>query len=113
MTLFRVVAATALLLPAAAYTHASDISPSDTIIVTATRTEIPLEQATVPVRVITRDDIELSLAVDPRLTTVRVPHRRMGRAAAEMLRSLILGLPIESREIEFHLVERESLASIR
>jgi vitamin B12 transporter len=43
---------------------ASDISPGDTIVVTATRTEIPLEQATVPVRVITRDDIELSLAAD-------------------------------------------------
>jgi vitamin B12 transporter len=64
MTLFRTVAATALLLSVASYAHASDISPSDTIIVTATRTEIPLEQATVPVRVITRDDIELSLATD-------------------------------------------------
>ena len=64
MTLLRPVAATALLLAVAPYAHASDISPSDTIIVTATRTEIPLEQATVPVRVITRDDIELSLATD-------------------------------------------------
>jgi len=64
MTFFRLVAATALLLSAAAQSYASDISPSDTIIVTATRTEIPLEQATVPVRVITRDDIELSLATD-------------------------------------------------
>ncbi len=64
MRLFRFVAATALLLSVAAHVHASDISPSDTIIVTATRTEIPLEQATVPVRVITRDDIELSLATD-------------------------------------------------
>ena len=53
MRLFRYVAATALLLPVATHVHASDISPSDTIIVTATRTEIPLEQATVPVRVIT------------------------------------------------------------
>ena len=64
MRLFRFVAATAMLLSVAAHVHASDISPSDTIIVTATRTEIPLEQATVPVRVITRDDIELSLATD-------------------------------------------------
>ena len=64
MTFFRMVAATALLLSAAPQSLASDISPSDTIIVTATRTEIPLEQATVPVRVITRDDIELSLATD-------------------------------------------------
>ncbi|HSM31972.1 MAG TPA: TonB-dependent receptor plug domain-containing protein, partial [Woeseiaceae bacterium] len=64
MTLFRFIATTALLLSAATQAYASDISPSDTIIVTATRTEIPLEQATVPVRVITRDDIELSLATD-------------------------------------------------
>ncbi len=64
MTLFRFVAMTASLLSVASHVHASDISPSDTIIVTATRTEIPLEQATVPVRVITRDDIELSLATD-------------------------------------------------
>jgi vitamin B12 transporter len=64
MGLFRFVAATALLSTYAPFAHASDISPSDTIIVTATRTEIPLEQATVPVRVITRDDIELSLATD-------------------------------------------------
>ena len=64
MRLFRFVAATALLSAFASPAHASDISPSDTIIVTATRTEIPLEQATVPVRVITRDDIELSLATD-------------------------------------------------
>ncbi len=44
--------------------HAADIGPGDTIIVTATRTEIPLRDATVPVTVITREDIELSLARD-------------------------------------------------
>lgn len=64
MGLFRITAVSALTLCAALPAHANDISPSDTIIVTATRTEIPLEQATVPVRVITRDDIELSLATD-------------------------------------------------
>jgi len=64
MEFHRVVAATAALLCCAADAHATDISASDTIVVTATRTEIPLEQATVPVRVITRDDIELSLATD-------------------------------------------------
>ncbi len=42
----------------------ADISAGDTIIVTATRNEMPLEDAIVPVRVITRDDIELSLATD-------------------------------------------------
>ena len=64
MGLFRITAVSALTLCVALPAHANDISPSDTIIVTATRTEIPLEQATVPVRVITRDDIELSLATD-------------------------------------------------
>jgi vitamin B12 transporter len=64
MELFRPSAATALTLCVVLPAIASDISPGDTIVVTATRTEIPLEQATVPVRVITRDDIELSLATD-------------------------------------------------
>ena len=44
--------------------QAADIAPGDTIVVTATRTEIPLRDATVPVTVITREDIELSLASD-------------------------------------------------
>ena len=64
MRRFRFIAAMALTVCVVLPAHSNDISPSDTIIVTATRTEIPLEQATVPVRVITRDDIELSLATD-------------------------------------------------
>ncbi len=43
---------------------AADIAARDTIIVTATRTEISLDDAIVPAVVITRDDIELSLATD-------------------------------------------------
>jgi len=43
---------------------AADQAPGETIIVTATRTEIPLSDAIVPVTVITREDIELSLATD-------------------------------------------------
>ena len=43
---------------------AADISPGDTIVVTATRTPIPLSDAIVPVAVITREDIELSLSTD-------------------------------------------------
>ena len=43
---------------------AADISAGDTIVVTATRTEIRLDDAIVPMLVITRDDIELSLATD-------------------------------------------------
>ena len=44
--------------------QAADIAARDTIIVTATRTEILLDDAIVPALVITRDDIELSLATD-------------------------------------------------
>ncbi len=43
---------------------AADIAARDTIIVTATRTEISLDAAIVPAVVITCDDIELSLATD-------------------------------------------------
>lgn len=43
---------------------AADQASGETIIVTATRTEIPLSDAIVPVTVITREDIELSLATD-------------------------------------------------
>ncbi len=43
---------------------AADPSPSDIIIVTATRTKIPLDDAIVSVAVITRENIELSLAID-------------------------------------------------
>ncbi len=42
----------------------ADTTPGETIIVTATRTEIPLSDAIVPVTVISREDIELSLAKD-------------------------------------------------
>ena len=42
----------------------ADATPGETIIVTATRTEIPLSDAIVPVTVISREDIELSLAKD-------------------------------------------------
>ena len=56
--LFTVLGAIAI------HASAADIAPGDTIVVTATRTEIPLSDATVPVAVITREDIELSLATD-------------------------------------------------
>ena len=62
MEIFRLTVTTAILLSVAA--HGAEITPGDTIIVTATRTEIPLDHATVPVSVITREDIELSLAND-------------------------------------------------
>ncbi len=52
------------LLSVSSLSFAADISPGETIIVTATRTPIPLSDATVPVTVITREDIELSVASD-------------------------------------------------
>ncbi len=52
------------LLSVSTLSAAADISPRDTLIVTATRTPIPLSDATVPVTIITREDIELSLASD-------------------------------------------------
>lgn len=56
------------------------------------------------------DDIDLATVVDPPLTTVRVPHRRMGRAAAQcLLDRLRLGEPMRSRRFDAALVERESL----
>ena len=61
MIIFR-AAMLAALLPIAG--HAAELSPGDTLIVTATRTEIPLSDATVPVTVISRDEIELSMARD-------------------------------------------------
>lgn len=42
----------------------ADSLATDTIIVTATRTEIPIQDAIVPVSVITREEIELSMAAD-------------------------------------------------
>ena len=59
-----VVAAALLILLVASSNCMAETAPGETIIVTATRTEIPLSDAIVPVTVITREDIELSLATD-------------------------------------------------
>ncbi|MFQ5983205.1 MAG: TonB-dependent receptor domain-containing protein [Woeseiaceae bacterium] len=58
--LFAVVAALLISIT----TAAQDSTPKDRIIVTATRTEIAVGDAIVPVTVITRDQIEQSLATD-------------------------------------------------
>lgn len=58
------------------------------------------------------DDIELAEIVSPSLTTVHVPHRQMGRKAAQELMALV-----EARSqgvsscINTHIVERASLAA--
>lgn len=58
------------------------------------------------------DDIELASVVSPALTTVHVPHREMGRIAAETLVSLTNdpSHPIQI-ELETSIVERGSLAA--
>lgn len=57
------------------------------------------------------DDIDIAAVVEPKLTTVRVPHRRMGRAAAETLLKLINGEPAERLiEIPTSIIERATLA---
>ena len=43
---------------------AEDIAPKDTLIVTATRNEISIDDATIPATVIDREHIERSLATD-------------------------------------------------
>lgn len=56
------------------------------------------------------DDIDLAGVVDPKLTTVRVPHNRMGQAAAEMLIRLINKEQVERRiEIPTEIIERGTL----
>lgn len=61
------------------------------------------------VSVVGFDDIDLAVAVDPPLTTIRVPHRRMGRAAAKMLCAMVDGETVESRAIDVELMLRASL----
>jgi LacI family transcriptional regulator len=64
------------------------------------------------VSVVGFDDIELAVVIDPPLTTVRVPHRRMGRAAASKLLSMIDSSDAgESIQFETQIVERGSLAA--
>jgi len=57
-------AAALLAFLATSFNCMAETAPGETIIVTATRTEIPLSDAIVPVTVITRENIELSLATD-------------------------------------------------
>jgi len=58
------------------------------------------------------DDIELAQLVSPQLTTVHVPHREMGRMAAEELVAMIeekrRGI---SRELEVKIINRASVRS--
>ncbi|MGI9387410.1 MAG: LacI family DNA-binding transcriptional regulator [Methyloligellaceae bacterium] len=67
---------------------------------------------TVPtdVSVVGFDNIDLASVVEPPLTTVQVPHRRMGKTAAELLLALCYRREkAASVEFETELVIRESL----
>ncbi len=57
------------------------------------------------------DDIDLAEAVEPGLTTVHVPHRRMGRLAAQVLLRLRDRQPVETpHALKTWIVHRGSLA---
>lgn len=56
------------------------------------------------------DDIDLAVAVTPQLTTVHVPHRRMGQAAARLLIAYIRDQRRpQSEEFATEIIERGSL----
>ncbi|WP_171102118.1 LacI family DNA-binding transcriptional regulator [Ruegeria sp. HKCCD7255] len=60
------------------------------------------------------DDIELARVVSPALTTVHVPHRKMGRRAADMLIAMVEGsFSGTSKQLETHIIERASLGPAR
>lgn len=56
------------------------------------------------------DDIELARVADPALTTVHVPHRQMGRDAAQLLVGLLKGkLPAGSVQLKTEIRLRDTL----
>jgi LacI family transcriptional regulator len=58
------------------------------------------------------DNIDIAAVVEPALTTVHVPHRRMGHSAADQLLKLIGGECTEIQvEIPTEIIERGSLAA--
>jgi LacI family transcriptional regulator len=59
------------------------------------------------------DDIDLAEVVDPKLTTVHVPHRRMGESAAQLLLGILNGqTDCQSVELDTQLIMRGSLGVI-
>ena len=57
------------------------------------------------------DDIELSTVVEPGVTTIHVPHRRMGTSAAQVLFTMLQGQDARSKVFETRIVERQSLSA--
>ncbi|GHF47030.1 LacI family DNA-binding transcriptional regulator [Seohaeicola zhoushanensis] len=58
-------------------------------------------------------DLDIARITAPPLTTMHLPHRRMGREAARMLVRMIAGERVESRELDCSLVLRGTLAAPR
>lgn len=58
------------------------------------------------------DDVELARVAQPPLTTVHVPHRRMGREGARALLEMMGGGAGESVKLESEIIERQSLARL-
>lgn len=62
------------------------------------------------VSVVGFDNIDLAAAIDPPLTTLHVPHRRMGQAAAQRLLAMRNGdVGVPGVEFQTEVVVRESL----
>jgi LacI family transcriptional regulator len=60
------------------------------------------------------DDIDIATLAEPSLTTVHVPHREMGRRAAQMLLSMLAGGRERPRhELHTSLAIRRSLGPVR
>jgi LacI family transcriptional regulator len=60
------------------------------------------------------DDIEIAMLADPPLTTVHVPHREMGRCAADMLIQILNGVTKgDNVELTTELRIRRSLGPVR
>ncbi|WP_171238890.1 LacI family DNA-binding transcriptional regulator [Ruegeria sp. HKCCA5763] len=60
------------------------------------------------------DDIELACIVSPTLTTVHVPHRKMGqKAALELIHMIETSAPGRSVELSTRLVARDSLTGAK
>ena len=59
------------------------------------------------------DDIELASLAEPQLTTVHVPHKAMGKIAAQMLGKMIDQQIVESQELSTELRLRGTLTTPR
>ena len=65
------------------------------------------------VSVVGVDDLDLAAAIEPGLTTVPVPHRRMGQEAARLIIKMVRNEAASNgTAISTMIVERESLRNL-